>query len=71
MARGRDRAAGRDHPHCARTDAAQRCAVPGVARNAYLRDMSSGRGKLEPLDNDRYGSMPWTSARDVLRAAAA
>ncbi len=37
----------------------------------YLRDMSSGRGKLEPLDNDRYGSLPWTSARDVLRAAAA
>jgi uncharacterized protein YbjT (DUF2867 family) len=36
----------------------------------YLRDMSSGRGKLEPLDNDRYGSMSWTSARDVLRAAA-
>ena len=36
----------------------------------YLRDMSSGRGKLEPLDNDRYGPMPWTSARDVLQQAA-
>jgi uncharacterized protein YbjT (DUF2867 family) len=36
----------------------------------YLRDMSSGRGKLKPLDNDRYGSMSWTSARDVLRTAA-
>ncbi len=36
----------------------------------YLRDMSTGRGKLASLDNDRYGSMPWTSARDVLRAAA-
>ena len=36
----------------------------------YLRDMSSGRGRLEPLDNDRYGSMSWTSARDVLRIAA-
>jgi uncharacterized protein YbjT (DUF2867 family) len=32
----------------------------------YLRDMSSGRGKLEPLDNDRYGIRPWTTARDVL-----
>ena len=36
----------------------------------YLRDMSSGRGKLAPLDNGRYGSLSWTSARDVLRAAA-
>ena len=33
----------------------------------YLRDMASGRGKLEPLDNDRYGTRPWTSARDVLK----
>ena len=32
----------------------------------YLRDMASGRGKLEPLDNDRYGTRPWTSARDVI-----
>ena len=36
----------------------------------YLRDMSSGRGQLEPLDNDRYGVMHWTSATDVLRSAA-
>ena len=36
----------------------------------YLRDMSSGRGKLEPLDNERYGPQPWTTARDVLRPAA-
>lgn len=36
----------------------------------YLRDMSSGLGKLEPLDNDRYGAMPWTKAQDVLRQAA-
>jgi uncharacterized protein YbjT (DUF2867 family) len=35
----------------------------------YLRDMSSGRGKLEPLDNDRYGPLPWTSAKDVLQQA--
>ena len=32
----------------------------------YLRDMASGRGKLEPLDNDRYGARLWTSARDAL-----
>ncbi len=36
----------------------------------YLRDMSSGYGKLEPLDNDRYGDMPWTSVSDVLQHAA-
>lgn len=36
----------------------------------YMRDMSSGRGKLQPLDNDRYGLMSWTTARDVLRQAA-
>jgi nucleoside-diphosphate-sugar epimerase len=34
----------------------------------YLRDMFSGRGKLEPLDNGRYPGMPWTTARDVLAA---
>ncbi len=33
----------------------------------YLRDMSSGRGKLETLDNDRYGKMSWSSAKDVLQ----
>lgn len=32
----------------------------------YLRDMMSGRGKLHPLDNDRYGIRTWTGARDVL-----
>jgi nucleoside-diphosphate-sugar epimerase len=32
----------------------------------YLRDMASGRGKLVSLDNDRYGTRPWKSARDVL-----
>jgi hypothetical protein len=32
----------------------------------YLRDMMSGRGKLEPLDNNRYGRRSWTSARDIL-----
>ena len=32
----------------------------------YLRDMASDRGKLEPLDNDRYGARTWIVARDVL-----
>ncbi|MCJ2082450.1 NmrA family NAD(P)-binding protein [Methylobacterium sp. J-090] len=34
----------------------------------YLRDMSSGRGKLSPLDNDRYGKTDWTRADAVLAA---
>ena len=34
----------------------------------YMRDMSSGRGKLYPLDNDRYGKTDWTRAADVLAA---
>jgi hypothetical protein len=32
----------------------------------YMRDMSSGRGKLSPLDNARYGKTDWTSAEAVL-----
>lgn len=32
----------------------------------YMRDMSSGRGRLSPLDNGRYGKTRWTSAADVL-----
>lgn len=32
----------------------------------YVRDMSSGRGKLSPLDNDRYGKTRWTHAEAVL-----
>ncbi len=27
----------------------------------YMRDMFSGRGKLHPLDNDRYPGIRWTS----------
>ena len=33
----------------------------------YQRDMFSGRGKLQPLDNDRYGARRWTSARRTRR----
>ena len=32
----------------------------------YMRDMFSGRGKLSPLDNDRYPDLEWTSVRDHL-----
>ena len=34
----------------------------------YIRDMSSGRGKLHRLDNDRYGKTGWTRAADILAA---
>jgi nucleoside-diphosphate-sugar epimerase len=34
----------------------------------YLHNMFSGRAKLEPLDNDRYPDMQWTTVRDVLAA---
>ena len=41
----------------------------------YMRDQFTGRAKLHPLDNDRYGGMVWTSVREMLasrdRAAAA
>jgi nucleoside-diphosphate-sugar epimerase len=32
----------------------------------YMHNMFDGRAKLEPLDNDRYPGMRWTSARDVI-----
>jgi hypothetical protein len=34
----------------------------------YMRNMFDGRAKLEPLDNDRYPSIRWTTVRDVLSA---
>jgi hypothetical protein len=34
----------------------------------YMRDMFSGEGKLDPLDNDRYPGMRWTRARDLVAA---
>ena len=34
----------------------------------YMHNMFSGLTKLEPLDNDRYPGMRWTTARDVLAA---
>ncbi len=37
----------------------------------YMRDMFGGRAKLDPLDNDRYPGIHWTTARDVLSARKA
>jgi hypothetical protein len=34
----------------------------------YMRNMFDGRAKLDPLDNDRYPSICWATARDVLSA---
>ena len=34
----------------------------------YMRNMFDGRAKLQPLDNDRYPAMGWTTAREVLSA---
>jgi nucleoside-diphosphate-sugar epimerase len=34
----------------------------------YMRNMFDGRAKLEPLDNNRYPGIRWTTARDVLSA---
>lgn len=35
----------------------------------YMRDMLSGRGKLTPLDNARYGKTDWTPLETVLAGA--
>ena len=32
----------------------------------YMRDMFDGRAKLNPLDNNRYTGISWTTVRDVL-----
>ena len=37
----------------------------------YMRDMFSGRGKLRPLDNNRYPELRWTSAREQFAAGSA
>lgn len=34
----------------------------------YMHDMYSGLAKLEPLDNERYPGMRWTTVKDVLAA---
>jgi hypothetical protein len=34
----------------------------------YMHNMFEGRAKLEPLDNERYPGIRWTTAQDVLSA---
>ena len=34
----------------------------------YMRDMFSGHGQLQPLDNDRYPDLRWTPLREQLAA---
>jgi nucleoside-diphosphate-sugar epimerase len=34
----------------------------------YMRNMIDGRAKLEPLDNERYPDIKWTSAKELLAA---
>jgi nucleoside-diphosphate-sugar epimerase len=36
----------------------------------YLHNMYSGRGKLKPLDNNRYGPRSWTTVREFLATAS-
>lgn len=44
-------------------------AFPAWQGMQYMRDMFSGRGKLSPLDNQRYGKTNWTSVENVLATA--
>ncbi len=41
-------------------------AFPAWQGMQYMRDMFSGRGQLEPLDNDRYPELRWTPVREQL-----
>jgi nucleoside-diphosphate-sugar epimerase len=47
---------------------AENALFPAWQGMQYMRDMFDGRSKLEPLDNDRYPGIRWTTARDVLSA---
>jgi uncharacterized protein YbjT (DUF2867 family) len=35
----------------------------------YMENMVSGKGQLEPLDNDRYPGLEWTTVEQALKAA--
>jgi nucleoside-diphosphate-sugar epimerase len=48
---------------------AEREVFPAWQGMQYMRNMFDGRAKLEPLDNDRYPGLRWTTARDVLSRA--
>ena len=34
----------------------------------YMHNMFEGRAKLDPLDNDRYPDIKWTSTKQLLAA---
>ena len=36
----------------------------------YTHNMASGRAKLDPVDNERYGAMRWTRVKDLMAAHA-
>ena len=44
----------------------QGAAFPPWQGMQYMRDQFSGRGKLSPLDNDRYPDLTWTSVRKLM-----
>jgi uncharacterized protein YbjT (DUF2867 family) len=43
--------------------------VPAWQGMQYLENMVSGKGKLDPLDNDRYPELVWTTLEQALREA--
>ena len=48
----------------------EKAVFPSWQGMQYMHNMFSGRAKLEPLDNDRYPNIQWTSAREVIVCAA-
>ena len=53
----------------ARTVAPAKNAIfPAWQGMQYMHNMFDGRAVLQPLDNDRYPGMRWTTVRDLLRA---
>ncbi len=42
-------------------------AFPPYQGMQYMRDMFSGKGKLQKLDNDRYPKLAWSRTAEVLR----
>jgi nucleoside-diphosphate-sugar epimerase len=48
-----------------------RAAFPPWQGMQYMRDMFSGRGKLNPLGNGRYPGLRWTSVREQLATGSA
>jgi len=46
----------------------EKAVFPSWQGMQYMHNVFSGRAKLEPLDNDRYPNMQWTSAREVIAA---